>query len=124
MELFHGSPPEIVYYCIFRDGRYQEGHAASDPDIDVFDVRHLEERNSTFQLTSYDRDARYQGDHAASQTQIPMYFTMTLVPVQKLCVNIYVYIYMCTFLIRFLLQVVYTTGVSFSIGEAAPHHIL
>ena len=28
---------------------------------------------------------------------------MTLVPVQKLCVNIYVYIYVCTFLIRVLL---------------------
>ena len=31
------------------------------------------------------------------------FLLMTLVPVQKLCVNIYVYIYMCTFLIRVLL---------------------
>ena len=31
------------------------------------------------------------------------FLLMTLVPVQKLCVNIYVYIYVCTFLIRVLL---------------------
>ena len=31
------------------------------------------------------------------------FLLMTLVPVQRLCVNIYVYIYMCTFLIRVLL---------------------
>ena len=43
---------------------------------------------------------------------------------EALCIYIYVYIYMCIFLIRVLLQVVHTTGVSFSIGEAAPHHIL
>ena len=30
------------------------------------------------------------------------FLLMTLVPVQKLCVNIYVYIYVCTFLIRVL----------------------
>ena len=54
------------------------------------------------------------------------FLLMTLVPVQKLCVNIYIYIciYKCTFLIRVLLEVLYTTGVSFSIGEAAPHHVL
>ena len=52
------------------------------------------------------------------------FLLMTLVPVQKLCVNIYVYIYVCTFLVRVLLYVVYTTGVSFSIGEAAPQHVL
>ena len=31
------------------------------------------------------------------------FLPMTLVPVQKLCVNIYVYMYVCTFLIRVLL---------------------
>ena len=31
------------------------------------------------------------------------FLLMTLIPVQKLCVNIYVYIYACTFLIRVLL---------------------
>ena len=52
------------------------------------------------------------------------FFLMTFVPVQKLCVNIYIYIY--AFSIWVLLQDVYihTTGVSFSIGEAAPHHII
>ena len=39
-------------------------------------------------------------------------------------IYIYIYIYVCTFLIRVLLYVVYTAGVSFSIGEAAPHHVL
>ena len=41
-------------------------------------------------------------------------------------INIYIcmYIYICAFLIRVLLQDVYTTGVSFSIGEALPHHVL
>ena len=52
------------------------------------------------------------------------FLLMTLAPVQKLCVNVYIYICVCTFLIWVLLQVVYTTGVSFSIGEAAPHHVL
>ena len=54
-----------------------------------------------------------------------IFLLMTLVPVQKLCVN-NIYIYVCAFLIWVLLQdvYIYTTGVSFSIGEAAPHHVL
>ena len=51
---------------------------------------------------------------------------MTFVPVQKFCVNIYIYVYIYAFSIYVLLYDVYihVTGVSFSIGEAAPHHIL
>ena len=40
--------------------------------------------------------------------------------------SVLIYIYICAFLIWVLLQdvYIYTTGVSFSIGEAAPHHVL
>ena len=55
---------------------------------------------------------------------------MTFVPVQKLCVHIHIYI--CILDISYVIERIYiyiyiyihTTGVSFSIGEAAPHHIL
>ena len=63
------------------------------------------------------------------------FLLMTLVPVQKLCVNnIYIYIYMyvhstyefCyrTYIYIYIYIYIYTTGVAFSIGEAAPHHVL
>ena len=48
------------------------------------------------------------------------FLLMTVVPVQKLgwYIYIYIYIYIC------ILYMSYITGVSFSIGEAAPHHVL
>ena len=50
------------------------------------------------------------------------FLLMTLVPVQKLYVNIYMYMHSLNeFWYR---TYIYTTGVSFSIGEAAPHHVL
>ena len=60
------------------------------------------------------------------------FLLMTMVPVQKLCVNIYIYIfvfvYICVYmhsLYEFCYRTcIYTTGLSFSIGEAAPHHVL
>ena len=63
------------------------------------------------------------------------FLLMTLVPVQKLCVNIYICIcipYMSSVIGRIYIYIyiyiyfiyIYTTGVSFSIGEAAPHHVL
>ena len=57
------------------------------------------------------------------------FLLMTLVPVQELCVN-NIYIYICIYmyvhsLYEFCCRTyIYTTGVSFSIGEAAPHHVL
>ena len=52
------------------------------------------------------------------------FLLMTLVPVQKLCVNIYMYMHsLYEFCYRTYIYI-YTTGVSFSIGEAAPHHVL
>ena len=57
------------------------------------------------------------------------FLLMTFVPVQELCVNIYlihIYLYM-HFSYEFCFKIyiyIHTTGVSFSIGEAAPHHIL
>ena len=53
------------------------------------------------------------------------FLLLNLVPVQKLCVNIYVYLYMQS-LYEFCYRTyiyIYTTGVSFSIGEAAPHDV-
>ena len=62
---------------------------------------------------------------------IMCFLLMTLVPAQKLCVNVYLYIYMHSlyeFCYRTYIYIIYiyiyTTGVSFSIGEAAPHHVL
>ena len=52
------------------------------------------------------------------------FLLMTLVPVQKLCVNIYIYIYMQSLYEFCYRTYICTTGVSFSIGEAAPHHVL
>ena len=54
------------------------------------------------------------------------FLLMTLVPVQKLCVNIYIYMHsLYEFCYKTYIYIyIYTTGVSFSIGEAAPHHIL
>ena len=53
------------------------------------------------------------------------FLLMTLVPVRS-SVLIIIMIYIYAFLIWVLLQdvYIYTTGVSFSIGEAAPHHVL
>ena len=49
------------------------------------------------------------------------FLLMTFVPARKLCVNIYV----CIFLwVMYYDVYIHTTGVSFSIGEAAPHQIL
>ena len=50
------------------------------------------------------------------------FLLMTLVPVQKFCVNIYICIPYMSSVIGHIY--IYTTGVSFSIGEAAPHHVL
>ena len=59
------------------------------------------------------------------------FLLMTFVPIQKLCVNIYIYIVidMYAFFIEFCYRMyiyiyTHTQGVSFSIGEAAPHHSL
>ena len=54
------------------------------------------------------------------------FLLMTLVPVQKLCFNIYIYIYIYVHSLNEFCYTtyIYTTGVSFSIGEAAPHHVL
>ena len=59
------------------------------------------------------------------------FLLMTLVPVQKLCVN-NIYICMCipymssvigrTYIYIYIY--IYTTGVSFSVGKAAPNHVL
>ena len=55
------------------------------------------------------------------------FLLMTLVPVQKLCVNIYMhslYEFCYRTYIYISIYIYYTAGVSFSIGEAAPHHVL
>ena len=55
------------------------------------------------------------------------FLLMTLVPVQKLCVNIYIYIYIyiCIPYKSSVIGRIYIQRVmSFSIGEAAPHHVL
>ena len=59
------------------------------------------------------------------------FLLMTLLPIQKLCVNnIYIYVYICipymsSVIGRIYIYIyIYTAGVSFSIGEAAPHHVL
>ena len=54
------------------------------------------------------------------------FLLMTLVPVQKIHVYIYIYIYIFLHSLYELSYrtYIYTTGVSFSIGGAAPHHVL
>ena len=56
------------------------------------------------------------------------FLLMTLVPVQKLCVNIYMYVHslyeFCYRTYIYIYIYIHTTGVSFSIGETAPHHVL
>ena len=55
------------------------------------------------------------------------FLLMTLVPVQKLCVNnIYIYMYVHS-LYEFCYRTyiyIFTTGVSLNVGEAASHHVL
>ena len=67
--------------------------------------------------------------HGQEQAPKPVgwmcFLLMTFVPIQKLCVNIPIFIYTYASFKQILLQDVYIQrGVSFNIGEAAPHHRL
>ena len=43
VELLNWSAPESVYNGIFRDGWHQKEHTSCHPNIDIFDVRYLED---------------------------------------------------------------------------------
>ena len=76
----------------------------------------------------FDRSHGSHSQQVEGQAPKPVGWTMcfllmTLVPAQKLWVNdIYMYVHS---LYEFCYRTyIYTAGVSFSIGEAAPHHVL